>query len=304
MNINSILQKDIKTLTAEEQRLVVNELISAMKKEEQGKYRQGIYAKTQKSMAYNSNKIEGSTLTPDQTETLFDTGTLISDSMVTYRAKDIEEMNGHFKMFNIMLNTLDEPLTEDLIKKYHYALKAGVFEDFANGYPVGEYKNRLNTVNGIDTAHPLDVKRQMAALLEEYSGKEKKGLHELAEFHAKYEKIHPFQDGNGRTGRMILFRQCLDNGLVPVIIEDKDKEAYKFALKKAQTENDYSMLYGYFEKAQEQYYKTTRDFLYDYSRNLCGQPLSERFAEAKTEAAVSGSGNRREQEKTDKNIEI
>ena len=126
--------------------------------------RKGIYAVTQKIMAYNSNKIEGSTLTSEQTASLFDTGTIVSNGIEVYRAKDIEEMQGHFKMFNQMLKYIDEPLSIDLIKSYHYYLKSGVFEDMANGYPIGEFKNRANRVSDIETARPLEVTSQIEKL--------------------------------------------------------------------------------------------------------------------------------------------
>ena len=162
--------------------------------------RTGVYAYTQRSMAYNSNKIEGSTLTPEQTASLFDNGTLPKNDNF-YRAKDVEEMNGHFLMFNYMLDTLNEDLTEKLIKHFHYELKSGVFEDRANGYAIGEYKERANMVGIYKTVLPKDVAEEMRQLLEWYISQEK-NLNTLAEFHARYEIIHPFQDGIKRMGQM------------------------------------------------------------------------------------------------------
>ena len=123
--------------------------------------------------------------------------------------KDVEEMNGHFLMFNKMLDTLNEPLTQRLIKQFHYELKSGVFEDRANGYAIGDYKKRPNIVGLYHTTKPEDVETEMKYLLEWYSEQERIGIAVLAEFHARYESIHPFQDGNGRTGRLIIFRECL-----------------------------------------------------------------------------------------------
>ena len=162
--------------------------------------RSGVYAYTQRAMAYNSNKIEGSTLTPEQTASLFDNGTLPKNDNF-YRAKDVEEMNGHFLMFNYMLDTLNEDLTEKLIKHFHYELKSGVFEDRANGYAIGEYKERANMVGIYKTVLPKDVAEEMRQLLEWYISQEK-NLNTLAEFHARYEIIHPFQDGIKRMGQM------------------------------------------------------------------------------------------------------
>lgn len=156
--------------------------------------RSGVYAYTQRVMAYNSNKIEGSTLTPEQTASLFDNGTLPrSDDY--YRAKDVEEMNGHFLMFNYMLDTLEEPLSQKLIKQFHYELKSGVFEDRANGYAIGDYKQRPNMVGMYRTALPKEVPDEMEKLLVWYEA-QPKNMETLAKFHARYESIHPFQDGN------------------------------------------------------------------------------------------------------------
>ena len=155
--------------------------------------RSGVYAYTQRAMAYNSNKIEGSTLTPEQTASLFDNGTL-PQSDDYYRAKDVEEMNGHFLMFNYMLDTLDEELTPELIKHLHYELKSGVFEDRANGYAIGDYKKRPNMVGMYRTTLPQDVETEMNQLLKWYR-EQNKNMETLAEFHARYEAIHPFQDG-------------------------------------------------------------------------------------------------------------
>lgn len=158
-------------------------------------------------MAYNSNKIEGSILTKEQTNSLFETRTLKVDSEFV-RAKDIEEATGHFIMFNMMLDTYDDDLNEQLIKDYHRALKSGVFEDKANGFPVGKYKNRANIVSDMKTVAPLDVPKHMQKLLKEYQDNKCIVLEDIAKFHVQYEKIHPFQDGNGRTGRMIIYKEC------------------------------------------------------------------------------------------------
>lgn len=165
--------------------------------------RSGVYAYTQRLLAYNSNKIEGSTLTEEQTASLFDSGTL-PKSDDYYRAKDVEEMNGHFLIFNKMLDTLNQSLTQELIKLFHYELKSGVFEDRANGYAIGDYKKRPNLIGIYQTVRPENVEIEMGNLLKWYES-QNVDLAILAEFHARYESIHPFQDGNGRTGRLIIF---------------------------------------------------------------------------------------------------
>lgn len=157
--------------------------------------RGGVYALTQRKLAYNSNRIEGSTLTEKQTASIFETGTIRANGDV-FRTKDVEEMTGHFTMFNYMLQTCEEVLSQKLIKGYHYRLKAGVFEDIANGYPIGEYKNRRNMVSDIVISAPEEVEADMQALLDSYNSKGSHDLRDLAELHAKFEQIHPFQDGN------------------------------------------------------------------------------------------------------------
>ena len=222
-----------------------------------------LYCKTQTLFAYNSNKIEGSTLTEKQTASMFDTGTLYTDDPdIIFRTKDIEEMNGHFKMFNYIMKNMDEPLSEDLIKGMHKNLKEGVFEDFANGYAVGEWKKRENRVSDIYVALPQEVPEKIHQLLNTYTSKERIELKDVAVFHAKFENIHPFQDGNGRVGRMIILKQCLDNDIVPVIIRDSNKAEYYRFLNKAQHEEDYNGLVRYFEKEQRYYIDNTIQMLY------------------------------------------
>ena len=198
-------------------------------------------------------------MTKEQTASLFDMGVL-PQSDDYYRAKDIEEMNGHFLMFNLMLETLDGALTQELIKKFHYELKAGVFEDRANGYAVGDYKKRPNIIGVHDTTAPEHVEEKMQELLEWYE-KQEKSLSVLAEFHARYESIHPFQDGNGRTGRLIVFRECLVNGIMPVIIEDKNRMDYIKGLYVYQNMKQLEKLIQVFEKEQAVYTELVKKFI-------------------------------------------
>lgn len=268
VELNSALRKSFAELTKEDCKCITSALVERFKIELNKKDKQGIYAITQRTMAYNSNRIEGSTLTEEQTATLFDTGTLLSDGITVYRAKDIEEMNGHFRMFNYMVRNIDTDLSEDMIKQFHFCLKTGVFEDYANGYKVGDYKTRANRVGVITTALPLEVPRRMAELLQWYQLQGEVKLEDLARFHAEYESIHPFQDGNGRTGRIVLFKQCLDAGFIPVVIRDMDKVLYTSALSKAQLNKDYTQLCEIFLQSQEAYYKELQMFLYDYAYEL------------------------------------
>lgn len=221
--------------------------------------RSGVYAYTQRLLAYNSNKIEGSTLTEEQTASLFDNGTL-PKSDDYYRAKDVEEMNGHFLMFNKMLDALDESLSQELIKQFHYELKSGVFEDRANGYAIGDYKQRPNMIGMYQTVRPENVTQEMYILMDWYNNQEV-DISVLAEFHARYESIHPFQDGNGRTGRVILFRECMKNGIVPIVIEYANRNEYLEALKEYREEKALSKLISLFEKEQQFYLEKCKYFM-------------------------------------------
>lgn len=239
--------------------------------------RSGLYGYTQRELAYNSNRIEGSRLTEDQTASLFEEGFLPSTDSF-YRSKDIEEMNGHFLMFNKMLSTLDDPLSEDLIKQFHYELKAGVFEDRANGYAIGDYKKRPNTVGGLMVSDPGSVADKMKELIAWYNSCNDIPLITLAEFHARFEFIHPFQDGNGRTGRIILFRECLKNGIVPFIIKNENRMEYITRLHDAQINREYKVLSEFFGNEQKDYinkcvyfdvdnrYQTAMEFLKTHKR--------------------------------------
>ena len=240
-------------------RELVEFLLTRFRIESANNDRSGIYAYTQRKLAYNSNKIEGSTLTEKQTASIFETGTIASDGSI-FRTKDIEEMTGHFTMFNQMLKVYDENLSESIIKNFHYSFKAGVFEDLANGYPIGEYKNRRNIVSDIETSLPQDVASDMQILLDEYHNEQDHTLEDIAVMHAKFEKIHPFQDGNGRVGRMIIFKECLKNRIIPVIVEDIHKAEYYECLNRAQQQDDYCGLIECFEKEQSKYRETVASF--------------------------------------------
>ena len=222
--------------------------------------RSGVYAYTQRAMAYNSNKIEGSTLTTEQTASLFDNGTL-PKSDDYYRAKDVEEMNGHFLMFNYMLDTLDEKMSQELIKRMHYELKSGVFEDRANGYAIGDYKKRPNMIGMYRTALPAEVEPEMEKLLRWYDEQEKT-LETLARFHARYESIHPFQDGNGRTGRMLIFRESLKySDIDPFIILDKNRNTYLEGLKQFREEDKVDGLVALMREESAEYFDQCKYFM-------------------------------------------
>lgn len=242
----------------------VKELINRFQIEFKKNDRSGIYGLTQRMLAYNSNKIEGSTLTEKQTASLFETGSLAQEEILI-RAKDVEEMTGHFMMFNEMLKTYDQPLSHELIKSYHFKLKSGVFEDNANSYLVGEYKNRRNQVGNIQTALPEEVYDRMSTLIGDYNEKINHTLYDLTVFHSQFEMIHPFQDGNGRTGRIILFKECLKNNIIPFIVNDVNKGDYYHALSEASLNKDYVPLFDFFQKEQKAFEKMSEGFIIPYN---------------------------------------
>lgn len=238
--------------------IFIKDLIDCFKIEYSKHDYSGIYGFTQCLMAYNSNKIEGNSLNEEQTAFLFNTG-FLPKSDYYYHAKDIEEMNGHFLMFNKMLDTLDSKLTSGLIKTFHCELKSGVFEDRINSYAIGDYKKHPNVIGVYETVLPKHVPEKMEELISWYND-QNITLEILACFHARYESIHPFQDGNGRTGRLILFRECLRHNISPFIIEGANRPEYLDALKAYRQEQSVSQLTALFCKEQEYYLKRCNYF--------------------------------------------
>jgi len=255
-NVNRILEKEFHKLTHAEEQVVAARLTTCLLTEFAKQDKGGIYGWTQYQMGYNSNRIEGSMLSEVHTVALFETGMVYADGE-SFKAKDIEEMNGHFLMFNDMLANYSQVLSEEIIKRYHLKLKSGVFEDAANGYIAGEYKKRANRVGTIQTTSPEQVREKMQLLLAEYEGG-KPNILNLADLHFKYEHIHPFQDGNGRTGRIMLFKECLRHKIMPFIIQDKNKAQYYNTL----NSNDAKELAAYFHTEQTAYYKRVKEFLF------------------------------------------
>ena len=191
-----------------------------------------LYYKTQIDFAYNTNHIEGSTITPDETESIYETGTILTSEDKVIVIKDITETKNHFTLFKYMLDTINEPLSEDMIKKYHFIFKNGTVDDSdREWFNVGEYKKLKNFVGNIETSLPSDVPLDMKNLISWYNDIKNKTILDIIDFHVRFEKIHPFQDGNGRVGRMIMFRECLYNNIVPFYIEDRNKSFYIRGLK-------------------------------------------------------------------------
>lgn len=217
-----------------------------------------LYSICQFKLASRSNQVEGNTMTEEDTAMLFDTQQIPSNS---YKAKEIEEAQGHFLMFNAMLKTIDKPISEDIIKSYHKAMTEGIFEFKANGGVPGEYKTRNNIAGTTETVEPNKVHEELTKLLNEYNSKKSITLNDIAYFHCKYEKIHPFQDYNGRTGRMIVFRESLKY-LTPVVISVSDRKEYIYALAYAQNNNfNVEKLETKFKEWQDSFYKEIEKYI-------------------------------------------
>lgn len=221
-----------------------------------------LYHKTQIEFAYNTNHIEGSTITPDETRSIYDTGTILTDNNKVIVVKDVTETQNHFTLFKYMLDTIDEPLTEEMIKHYHYILKNGTVNDEQNdSIVIGDYKKLVNYVGNITTSMPKDVQGNMQKLMNWYNDLKNKKLDDIIEYHVRFEKIHPFQDGNGRVGRMIMFRECLANNIIPFYIEDRNKDFYIRGISKYQLDNEKGYLIDTCLNSQDNYEKLARFFL-------------------------------------------
>ena len=223
-----------------------------------------LYHKTQLDFAYNSNHIEGSTITEDETASIYDTGTILTSGDKVIVLKDATETKNHFTLFKYMLDTVDAQLSEDMIKKFHFILKSGTLTDSEKEwFNVGKYKKRKNFVGNITTSLPKDVSEDMKKLMGWYEKINNKTIEDIIEFHVKFEKIHPFQDGNGRVGRMIMFRECLYNDIMPFYIEDRNRDFYIRGIKEYQNNDIKGYLIDTCLKSQDNYEKLVEYFLED-----------------------------------------
>ena len=213
-------------------------LLDILKEQKASKYSGGIYHKTQIDLTYNSNHMEGSRLTHDQTRYIFETNTIGVENE-TLNVDDVIETANHFCCIDMIIDNAKSILSEKFIKKLHLILKSGTSDSRLDWFAVGDYKKRPNEVGGMPTAMPEDVADKMKSLLIEYNEKDKKTFENILDFHVKFEKIHPFQDGNGRVGRLIMFKECLKYNIVPFIIEDNLKLFYYRGLKEWDNEKGY-----------------------------------------------------------------
>lgn len=214
-------------------------LLDYLRWEKAGKTTGGIYHKVQIELTYNSNHIEGSSLTHDQTRYIYETNTIGADE--TMNVDDIVETANHFKCIDMAIEQANQPLSEAFIKQLHRTLKNGTSDSRNDWFAVGDYKKLPNEVGGKETVPPEEVQKQIAALLKGYNSVKKKDLAELIGFHYQFESIHPFQDGNGRVGRLLLFKECLRNNIVPFIIDEDLKIFYYRGLSQWKSEQGFLM---------------------------------------------------------------
>lgn len=216
----------------------VKTLLSILQEEKQTKYAGGIYHKTQIDLTYNSNHIEGSRLTYDQTRYIFETNTIGVENEVL-NVDDVIETSNHFRCIDLIIDHAASTLSEHFIEKLHHILKTGTSDSRKDWFAVGEYKRLPNEVGGMQTSLPEEVADRMKALLSDYNAVPKKTLDDILDFHVRFERIHPFQDGNGRVGRLIMFKECLKYNIVPFIIEENLKLFYYRGLKEWYNEKGY-----------------------------------------------------------------
>lgn len=218
-----------------------NRLLQILREEKEMSLKGGIYHQTQVKFTYNSNRIEGSRLSEEQTRYIFETNTIDLENNEPANVDDIIETVNHFQCFDYLLECAEDMLTEHIIKKFHVILKTGTSDSRKDWFNVGEYKSKPNMVGDLKTTAPSKVRQEILKLLEGYNEKEKIEFEDIVEFHYYFEAIHPFQDGNGRVGRMIMFKECLRNNITPFIIDEGHKLYYYRGMKEYRREKGYLM---------------------------------------------------------------
>ena len=234
-------------------------VLEVLREQKEMKLKGNLYHNTQIIFAYNTNHIEGSKLTEDQTRYIYETNTLLTEKESITNLDDIIETANHFKLVDYMLDVADEELTEEMIKEFHKILKEGTSDSRKDWFNVGDYKKLANEAGNMKTALPKNVQKDMMKLMQWYNSLGKITIEDIIEFHYRFECIHPFQDGNGRVGRIIMFKECLKNNIIPFIILDKDKLFYYRGLKEYKTEKGY--LIDTCLNEQDQYIRLIEYFL-------------------------------------------
>lgn len=236
-------------------------VLEVLREQEEMQLKGNLYHNTQIIFAYNTNHIEGSKLTEDQTRYIYETNTLLTEKESITNLDDIIETANHFKLVDYMLDVADKELTEEMIKEFHKILKEGTSDSRKDWFNVGEYKKLANEAGNMKTSLPKNVQKDMVKLMQWYNSLEKITMENIIEFHYRFECIHPFQDGNGRVGRIIVFKECLKNNIVPFIILDKDKLYYYRGLKEYQNKTEKGYLIDTCLNAQDEYTKMIEYYL-------------------------------------------
>ena len=213
-------------------------LLSRLREEKADKVKGGIYQKIQVELTYNSNHIEGSRLSLDQTRLIFETATVGFESE-SLRVDDIVETHNHFRAIDFIIDHTQDPVSEAMIKELHRIMKSSTTDASKDWFAVGDYKRLPNEVGGHETALPEEVAKEMKSLLKAYDPLARHALESIIDFHVRFERIHPFQDGNGRVGRLVMFKECLANDIVPFIISDDMKAFYYRGLAEWDAERGY-----------------------------------------------------------------
>ncbi len=239
------------------------DILAVLREQKEMKVKGNLYHNTQITMTYNTNHIEGSRLSEEQTRYIYETNTLLVDKDTVTDIDDIIETTNHFKLFDYMLDVADKKITEKMIKEFHKILKQGTSDSKKDWFAVGDYKKLANEVGGLKTSSPKNVEKDMQKLLEWYNSLKEVTIKEIIEFHVRFEIIHPFQDGNGRVGRLIAFKECLKHNIVPFIILDRDKLFYYRGLNQYQTNKEKGYLIDTCLNAQDQYAYMVKKYLSD-----------------------------------------
>ena len=235
-------------------------LLAVLREQKQMRLKGGIYHRTQIDLTYNSNHIEGSRLTHEQTRHIFETNT-IGATDVVINVDDVIETTNHFRCIDLIIDRAEERLTEAFIKELHKTLKSGTSDSRRDWFAVGDYKRLPNEVGGSETTAPEDVHREMRTLLQAYNAKCDKTLEDIIDLHHRFECIHPFQDGNGRVGRLIMFKECLKHNITPFIIDEQHKMYYYRGLKEWNAEKGF--LRDTVLSCQDKFYEILKYFRLD-----------------------------------------
>ncbi|MDR1320854.1 MAG: Fic family protein [Gracilibacteraceae bacterium] len=248
-----------------EKNRTTNRILAMLREEKELRLKGGLYHQTQIKLAFNSNRIEGGKLSEEQTRYIFETNTIGVEAGETANVDDIIETVNHFACFDYMLENAGSELSEDMIKEFHRLLKRGTSQERINWFRVGDYKAKPNMVGDTVTARPGKVAQEMRQLILEYSDKVPASFNDIIDFHHRFETIHPFQDGNGRVGRIIMFKECLKNKIMPFIIDHRHKQFYYRGLREFRAEKGF--LTETCRSAQDSYEKLIAYFFQELDKH-------------------------------------